>query len=107
MKCRPSSPASSESEKKGRDSFLDAMSQVRRKMTWIGQVIVCRALVVGRDWLVSTKAAGSFVLKEDGRSGRSAILTARADAESPYIAPYVSTPQEVIDRMLQLAEVRA
>ena len=83
------------------------MSQVRRKMTWIGLVIVCLALVVGRDWLVSTKAAGSFVLKEDGRSGRPAILTARADEESPYIAPYVPTPQEVIDRMLQLAEVRA
>ena len=35
-----------------------------------------------------------------------ALQAARGDGELPYIAPYVPTPQEVVDRMLQLAEVR-
>jgi len=30
---------------------------------------------------------------------------ARADGEAPYLAPYVPTPQEVVDRMLELAKV--
>jgi SAM-dependent methyltransferase len=78
----------------------------KRKTTWIVLAIVCLSLLGGRDWLASTKAASFFVLKQEGRSRRPALLPAKADEESPYIAPYVPTPQEVVDRMLQLAEVR-
>jgi hypothetical protein len=63
----------------------------KRKTTWIVLVIVCLTLLGGRDWLASTKAAGFFVLKQEGRSRGPALLPASADEESPYIAPYVPT----------------
>jgi SAM-dependent methyltransferase len=43
-------------------------------------------------------------LEERGRNP--VFVAAKIDEDSPYIAPYVPTPQEVIDRMLELAEVR-
>jgi SAM-dependent methyltransferase len=33
-------------------------------------------------------------------------LAAQMEEDSPYIAPYIPTPQEVVDRILELAEVR-
>lgn len=78
----------------------------KRKTTWIVLVIICLTLPGGGDWLASTRAAGFFVLKQEGRSRRAALPAATGEEESPYIAPYVPTPQEVVDRMLQLAEVR-
>ncbi len=47
-----------------------------------------------------------LVLLGAGLVSPAALHAARADGESPYVAPYVPTPQEVVDRMLQLAEVR-
>ena len=73
----------------------------KRKTCWIVLIIVCLGLLGGRDWLASTKAAGFFV-----SSHRPTLLAARTGEDAPYIAPYVPTPQEVVDRMLQLAEVR-
>jgi SAM-dependent methyltransferase len=78
----------------------------KRKTCWIVLVMVCLSLLGGRDWLASTKAAGFFVLQQEGRSRGPALLAARTDEDSPYIAPYVPTPQEVVDRILRLAEVR-
>jgi SAM-dependent methyltransferase len=75
------------------------------KAIWIVFVISCLALPGGRDWTGSLNAVGLFVLEQQGRSGT--VLAAAADDESPYIAPYVPTPQEVVDRMLELAQVRA
>jgi len=79
----------------------------KRKTCWIVLMIVCLSLLGGRDWLASTKAAGFFVFHQEGRGRGPALLAAKTDEDSPYIAPYVPTPQEVVDRMLQLAEVRA
>jgi SAM-dependent methyltransferase len=73
----------------------------KRKTCWIVLIIVCLGLLEGRDWLASTKAAGFFVSNH-----RPALLAARTGEDAPYIAPYVPTPKEVVDRMLQLAEVR-
>jgi precorrin-6B methylase 2 len=78
----------------------------KRKTRLIVLVIVCLSLLGGRDWLASTKAAGFFVLRQEGRSRRPAFLAARTDEDSPYIASYVPTPQEVVDRILRLAEVK-
>jgi SAM-dependent methyltransferase len=73
----------------------------KRKTCWIVLIIVCLGLLGGRDWLASTKAASFFV-----SSHRPTVLAARTGEDAPYIAPYVPTPKEVVDRMLQLAEVR-
>ena len=52
----------------------------------------------------SAKAAGLFVVKQ--QAGRvEPALPAAGEEESPYIAPYVPTPQEVVDRMLELAQI--
>ncbi len=67
-------------------------------------MIVCLSLLGGRDWPASTKAAG--FLQQEESSRKHAVLAAKIDEDSPYIAPYVPTPQEVVDRMLELAEVR-
>ena len=77
----------------------------KRKATCIVLLMVSLTLLGGGDWLASTKAAGFFVLKQE-KGSRPALLAARSDEESPYIAPYVPTPQEVVDRLLELAEVR-
>lgn len=86
-------------------AILDAHMK-KPKTTLIALVIVCLAVLGGRDWLTSTKAAGFFAAKEEARNSRPALPMARGDEESPYIAPYVPTPQEVVDRMLELAQLR-
>jgi SAM-dependent methyltransferase len=78
----------------------------KRKATCIVLVMVSLTLLGGGDGLASTKAAGFFVLEQERGSRRPALLAASGDEKSPYIAPYVPTPQEVVDRMLELAEVR-
>lgn len=78
----------------------------KRKTRLIVLGMVCLSLLGGRDWLASTKAGGFFVLRQEGRSRTPAFLAARTDEDSPYIAPYVPTPQEVVDRILRLAEVK-
>jgi SAM-dependent methyltransferase len=72
----------------------------KQQTCWIVLIMVGLSLLGGRDWLASTKAAEFFV-----SSHRPALLGARTEEDSPYIAPYVPTPQEVVDRMLQLAQV--
>ncbi|MGH7825463.1 MAG: SAM-dependent methyltransferase [Candidatus Binatia bacterium] len=76
------------------------------KTCWTVLVIVSLGIFGGRDWLASTKAAGFFVSQQEERSRKHAVLAAKIDEDSPYIAPYVPTPQEVVDRILELAEVR-
>jgi SAM-dependent methyltransferase len=78
----------------------------KRKTCFILLVLVCLSLLGECDWLASTRAAGSVGFQQEGKSRRPALLAARSDEDSPYIAPYVPTPQEVVDRILQLAEVR-
>jgi len=78
----------------------------KRRAVWIVLVMASLTLLGGRDWLASIRAADFSVPEQEGRRSRGpAILAARGEEESPYIAPYVPTPQEVVDRMLELAEV--
>jgi len=58
----------------------------------------CRATLLGLFLLALTTASGFFHLEP--------VLDAGPrDGDSEYIAPYVPTPQVVVDRMLELAEV--
>ena len=50
-------------------------------------------------------AVGWIQLDKSDNSGRFAYAEEQ-DIDSPYIAPFVPTPQEVVDRMLELAQVR-
>lgn len=54
-------------------------------------VMVSAAVVSGRHW----PAPLPFAASADGQD------------ESPYVAPYVPTPQEVVDRMWQIAELKS
>lgn len=49
--------------------------------------------------------SGFLDLQSAGAIPRHALYAAEREVESQYIAPYVPTPQEVVDRMLELAEV--
>ena len=48
---------------------------------------------------------GRFAFQQQVRSFEPALPAAAGEEESPYIAPYVPTPQEVVDRMLELAQI--
>ena len=61
----------------------------------IALMLVPVALLGGLRYLAPSKAIDVLFLQR-----------ANARDDSPYIAPYVPTPQEVVDRMLQLAEIR-
>jgi SAM-dependent methyltransferase len=69
------------------------------KTYWTALVVLCLNI------LAETLTGGSdFFAPEPERSQRRALFAAELD-DPPYISPYVPTPQEVVDRMLELAEV--
>ena len=51
-------------------------------------------------------AGGGLVSGWRGSVGIGAVALAQDDIESKKIVPYVPTPQEVVDRMLELAQVK-
>jgi SAM-dependent methyltransferase len=59
-------------------------------------------LFVSLSLLMSTSKMESG-LRADPAAGDA--YTQERDLDSPYIAPFVTTPQEVVDRMLELAQV--
>lgn len=69
-------------------------------------VIVSLGVFAEGDSLVLTKGTGFFIYQQEGRSRQRAVVAAEIEEDWPYIAPYVPTPQEVVDRLLELAEVR-
>jgi len=81
-----------------------------RRWFWLRQTICIALAIVLLPLLgenagpASAKAAGLFVVKQQVGSFEPA-LPAAGEEESPYIAPYVPTPQEVVDRMLELAQI--
>jgi SAM-dependent methyltransferase len=79
---------------------------MNRKTRWIPLVIVGLGIFAGRDWLTPPRAADLYIPQLEERGRNPVFVAAKIDEDSPYIAPYVPTPQEVIDRMLELAEVR-
>jgi SAM-dependent methyltransferase len=78
----------------------------KRRTAGVVVAIASVALLGGHERLVSTSAADGFVVEEERENRPSVLLAARGEEESPYIAPYVPTPQEVVDRMLELAEIK-
>ena len=59
--------------------------------------------VLGCWVFIAAQSAGVLGVGERHRGP--ALSAADFGDESPYVAPYVPTPQEVVDRMLELAEV--
>jgi SAM-dependent methyltransferase len=55
-------------------------------------------------WAALPPAASFYELKPEGWYGKNALYGEERD--SSFIARYVPTPQEVVERMLELAEVR-
>jgi len=58
-----------------------------------------------RIWLVAF-GVWAFAGTRFGAAGDGIVL-AQLEQDSPYVASYVPTPQEVVDRMLQLAELKS
>lgn len=77
----------------------------QRKMYWTLLVILCLGVFGEGDRLPLTNEAGFLVPHQERRSRMHAALAAGMEEDSPYMAPYVPTPQEVVDRILELAEV--
>lgn len=59
-----------------------------------------------RIWLLAFLAC-AFASVPLVAAGANGIVLAQSEQDSPYVAPYVPTPQEVVDRMLQLAELKS
>ena len=78
---------------------------MNRKTRLIVPVIAGLGIFAGRDWLTPPRAADLYIPQLEERGRNLVFVAAKIDEDSPYIAPYVPTPQEVIDRMLELAEV--
>lgn len=68
-------------------------------------VIVCLGVFGEGVWLPLTRGAGFLFPQQERRSRMHAGVAAGMQEGSPYMAPYVPTPQEVVDRILELAEV--
>ena len=66
---------------------------------------VCLGVFGEGDWLRLTKGARFLLPQQEKRSRMHPGGAAAMEEESPYMAPYVPTPQEVVDRILELAEV--
>jgi SAM-dependent methyltransferase len=64
-------------------------------------LLLCLGICPQSSGVVSPELTESVFHSGAGR----ALAAAKPDEDSPYLAPYVPTPQEVIDRMLELAEV--
>ena len=67
---------------------------MKSKKYCIGLVIVCFCLSAQGDWPGAER---------EPKGLKHARVAADVQDESPYIAPYVPTPQEVVERMLELA----
>ncbi|HUF42065.1 MAG TPA: methyltransferase domain-containing protein [Verrucomicrobiae bacterium] len=65
----------------------------------------CRVLLIALCFCVITAGVGPGVAGENEWHRELILAAAEFEDDSPYIAPYVPTPQEVVDRMLELAEV--
>jgi len=78
---------------------------LQRRTSWIAPAIVLFTLLGGNHWPASTMVYGRFAFQQQVRSFEPALPAAAGEEESPYIAPYVPTPQEVVDRMLELAQI--
>lgn len=77
--------------------ILNRSKMKKRKTYRTTLVILCLGVLTG--------GTDFFAPESAERSRRQALLAAELD-DPQYISPYVPTPQEVVDRMLELAEVR-
>jgi SAM-dependent methyltransferase len=77
----------------------------RRKLCCTALAILFLGVFGEMLWIASTKRS-SFSSLEAERRSRKHVLLASEERDSQYIAPYVPTPQEVVDRMLELAGIK-
>jgi SAM-dependent methyltransferase len=69
----------------------------------------CAALLsvlIGVIAVATPKGSGFLDLQSSGAMRKHALYASEREGESHYIARYVPTPHEVVDRMLELARVR-
>jgi SAM-dependent methyltransferase len=57
-------------------------------------------------WIALPIVTGLFSLESKAKTPTHALFANEREGDSQYLAPYVPTPQEVVDRMLELAELR-
>jgi SAM-dependent methyltransferase len=84
---------------------MDRSTVKYRKAYWVALLAL---LIVGAGlvWVALPPRAGFVNLESQGRNRKQAIAARQGENESQYIAPYVPTPPEVVDRMLELADLR-
>jgi SAM-dependent methyltransferase len=78
----------------------------QRKLYWAVLLMVFLGVLGEMVWVALPTAAGFFDLKPGRKSVRHALLALQRQQDRQFIAPFVPTPQDVLDRMLELAEVR-
>jgi len=64
------------------------------------------SVLIGVIAVAAPKGSGFLDLQSSGAMRKHALYAAEREGESHYIARYVPTPHEVVDRMLELARVR-
>jgi len=57
-------------------------------------------------WAALLLGTGFLDFEPEGRNPEHLLYAEEPDRDSTYIAPFVPTPQEVVERMLELAEIR-
>lgn len=78
---------------------------MKQRTYWTVLLAVCLGVFGEGDWLHLTKGAGFLLPQQEKRSRMHPGVAAVMEEESSYMAPYVPTPREVVDRILELAEV--
>jgi SAM-dependent methyltransferase len=74
------------------------------KPYWAALLSLLLAVLAETVWTALPPRASFYDLEPEGWSRKNVLHGAERD--SPYIARYVPTPQEVVERMLELAEIR-
>ena len=88
-----------------RGALMDWPIFQQRKLCCTALAILLLGVFGEMVWIASAKRSGFSTLEPKQRS-REHVLFASEERDSQYIAPYVPTPQEVVDRMLQLAGIK-
>ena len=82
--------------------LMNALNSNRRKPYSLMLIVLCLCHLAQLGWVTLPSFGLLATAAEKASPGR--VLFAR---DAGYLAPYVPTPQEVVDRMLELAELRS
>jgi SAM-dependent methyltransferase len=84
---------------------MDGRTFEYRKADW-ATLLIFLSLLGEVVWVALPTRSAFLSLEPQGRSRKHAIAANQGEGDSQYVAPYVPTPQEVVDRMLELADLR-